>query len=309
MNKLIEQLSTVLNVDAEILQNAYTGDKPVELQEYLRLDEVETLKSNLQKTKYEEGKVAGIEMTLKELKRKYNEAYSIETEGIKSFDVLFDKVLDKVNSDHKAKIKEITSQLDSGSQEKIQSYENKLIDKDKEKKKLQEEIERLKSEADEKVREINEKYKSEKVNTLISTAFQSLQFDVPKHIENLGVEEVNKFIHRQKINAINLFKLDYTVDFDESGQPFIMKGKEPVKDKLQNNEKLENIVMPFCRENFIGLTENLNGRAQRSGAANISMNLKGLSLEQLDEIAKEKGIKQFTKEYDTLYAEYSKSNE
>jgi hypothetical protein len=57
------------------------------------------------------------------------------------------------------------------------------------------------------------------------------------------------------------------------------------------------------------LTETLNGRAQRSGAANISMNLKGLSLEQLDDIAKEKGIKQFTKEYDTLYAEYSKSNE
>lgn len=104
------------DITPQKLIDAINDEKELEIEaakvSFLTEDQIAELKNNVKKDGYEEGKNAGSEMTIKELKRKWG----IEKEG-KSIESLFNYVNDKVLTDAKiepeSKVKELTHSLEN----------------------------------------------------------------------------------------------------------------------------------------------------------------------------------------------------
>lgn len=111
----IEKFSTLLGVDKTKLENALTSDDEVEIQPTVEktftADQFESLQTNLKTSSYNEGKTAGQEMLIKQLKTD-NE---LEFEG-KSVDAFLDayktKVLTDADKHPSAKIKELNQTIE-----------------------------------------------------------------------------------------------------------------------------------------------------------------------------------------------------
>jgi uncharacterized protein YsxB (DUF464 family) len=307
--KVIESVAGLLKIEASNLAEALTNaEKVVELPEkvYLQPD-VDVLVENVQKEKYENGKIAGVEMTLKDLKKKYGE--EVDLEGTKDFDTLLTKLIGY--NTEKLQI-EIADLKDKEGQEVNTQVENLEMKLEKEKQK----IEALQSQIKEKELtfensklEMKKAFNQEKANNSLLQNFSGLQFTIPKHIEALGDDEVEKYNKTQKLNAINLFKSRYSVDYDDEGNEIVIDkmNNEALKDDLQNYQKLSALIMPFAKNNYLNIHTEETPKGRKPGSGRKTSFI-GMSKEALYAYAKENGIRENSNEFDVLYKEFKDAN-
>jgi len=131
--KVIELLAGTLKLDVEELTKAITTEEEVDfkLPEGIRVlsnDELETIKDNHGKTRYDAGKIAGSEMLLKDLSEKvgFEETIKDGDTFVKNFK---SNILEEANVEPNKKVLELESSLET--------LRNKLSEKDSEFESLQ----------------------------------------------------------------------------------------------------------------------------------------------------------------------------
>lgn len=308
--KLIGKLANLLQVDASVLQKAMT-DINIDTglpEKIFSQNEVDILVDNVQKEKYETGKTAGIEMTLKDLKKQYSEDYGLELDGVKNYKELISKLNDFKTEKLRAEIETIKKKSGVESNSQIEALESKIkkgITENEDLRKVIKDI-NLKFE-DEKV-QLKNNFNAERGNNRLNRQFAGLSFRVPKTIENLGDEEIVKYLKTQNNNAIDLFKTKYTVDYNDEGKEVIINKltNEVLKDELQNVEKLENLIIPFAKNQYLNIAdEKTAGRDSKNNGMKVSF--VGMTRNDFFQYIDKKGIKKFTKEFDAAYDEFSKA--
>ena len=313
LNKItVDKLAGLLKIDASNLAEALTKTNvPIELPEkiYTQSD-VDILSENIQKEKYESGKVAGKEMTLKDLKKQYSTKLGIELDGIKDYSSLYEKIVsfktEKLNLELVA-LKENSSKETSL---QLEAMELKIDKFKQEKEALQSQITDNELIHQNKKLDLQKRFNGEKGNNSLLQQFSGLRCFIPKQIENLGEEEIEKYIKTQKNNAIDLFKISHKIDYDEEGKEVVIdkETNEPLKDDLQNYQSLSNLIMPFVKKNYLNIQtdEKKVGRDGKDLGRKISYS--GMNEDEFFKTMKEKNIPQNTNEFDTAYSEFRKSN-
>ncbi len=274
----------------EILNTEKTTEELVQLTQ----SEFDQLTANSQKNGYEEGKKAGVEMQLKELKRAFAEK-GIETDGIKDFGTLYAKVLEH-------DVTEYRTQLDGSTQEIEQKYQGIIEQEKNDKLKLQKLLEETelsyKEKLDNKAKEIT-RFRAEQD---VARNIDSWQRNIPEHIKSQGEKAISNFIKvendKDRILFNNLYEVSYT---DDNIQIIVDKRtNEIIKDKLQRPESLDNILNSFAKSYNLNFREVQAGQRELNGEKQTK-NYTSIGLDKFNAIMQEKGIKQssiaYVKEY------------
>jgi len=286
------------------MENEKGTAQPIEtVQDVLTPEQVEVLKVNLsnqfKKQGYEEGKVAAIEMTLKEQKRKFADKFGIDTEGIKDFDTLFEKALTAKLEKEKT---EVTTKKQSEIEKVLSDFET--VKKDKEI--LQTKISEIQKEYEIKLQETENKFIQMNIDSELSKEISNIPFDVPQFVQDMGDAEISKFLQIEKMKLETLLKNNFKFQFD-NGKVVISKDGEILKDKIQNPLKLSDIAIQFAKENYFNLkSEKSVNQTEGKKYGNNMLNVK--SLADFDKFMQEKGISKGTNEYLTYYADFRNNN-
>jgi hypothetical protein len=278
--KDLNKIAQLAGIDASALKDAIKSEDEVELTinktKSFSDAEYSTLESNIGKAKWDEAKIAGEEMAVKEIKKQKG----IEAEGVKTVAALYDVI-----SDMKAK----------SDNEKV----NELMT---DKQKLQSQITELQQLNEKKAHEVN----SFKANMIVESEINKIPFAVPESITD--EKEKAAFLQAERNKAKLLFLNSYNVEFDNENNAILKKGDEIVKDDLQNAAKVGDVMPIFAKSNYFAM-ETIENKAKGRGAGDSSVktdfaNIK--STAELIEYAEKKGVKKGTPEMDALFAEFSK---
>ncbi len=281
----------------ETKETTETKEEMVELTQ----SEFDQLTANSQKNGYEDGKKAGVEMQLKELKRAFSEK-GIETDGIKDFATLYAKVLDHDTTQYR-------SQLDGTTQEIETKYQTLIEQEKADKLKLQKLLEETelsyKEKLENKASEIT-KYRAEQDVTRTIDAWQR---NIPEHIKSQGEDAITNFIKVENDKDRILFNSLYSVNYtDENIQVVTDKRtNEIIKDKLQRPESLDNILNSFAKSYNLNFREVKPGQREVNGDVQTK-NYTSLSIDKFNELMTQKGIKRSDLAYVTEYNAWKDAN-
>jgi molybdenum-dependent DNA-binding transcriptional regulator ModE len=262
--------------------------------------ELDTYIANIQKEKYETGKQTGVEMTLKNLKKTFSEKYKVATDGVKSFEELFELTLNQNVASYKQQVEELNSKLTGETKSIVEKYES-------EKQQLQRLINEKENEFAQLIGQKENEIFRIKSDLLINREIDNLSFDVPASIAAQGEKEMINFLSIERQKAAILFSNLYKIEFDGSGEVIVKnKNGEVLKDRLQNPEKLSVIVQNFAKDYNFNVkkasdSKNLTG----SKAANIAYS--NMNEAQFKQYANENNIDLRTNDGLKVYADWRKS--
>jgi hypothetical protein len=223
-------------------------------------------------------KLAGEEVSVKEIKRKHG----FDFEG-KSVEKLTEYLMDQIELKSKSESSEIEKQY--------------LKDIEQLKKNL--------SEKDNKIIEIENKRKTDKINAEIDSYFNSLRIEVPSHIKD--EEKRNSYIQKEIEKNKIYFKSQYQFDLDENGNVITKDSKGVIKDDTLSPVKVSELVNKFTVENFVPIETQIKGRGEGD---RLPVNGNIASIKNADDLmtyAEKQGVKKNTKEFDALYIEWQKN--
>jgi hypothetical protein len=292
--EFLKQIATQIGVEEEKLIAAMQTAK---LQVFPEND-FNILKTNIEKSKYEEGKNVGFEMTLKEQKRKVKENFGIETDGIKDFDTLLSKVLE-------TKIEAVKNEYSGKVSKKDEEYLKQIEELGKSKTILQSEIQTITQKFEAEKSEILNKFKQQTADNELLKIINSVPLQVPQHIEKQGTEAVSNYLKSEKKKLEVLFKSNYQIEIEDN-KIVLKKDGNLVTDKLQNPAKIEEIILPFAKDNYFSI-ETMDEKGKRPNVSKTISAIGG-TLEDFQNAMSEKGIKQGSNEYGTLYREWKQKN-
>ena len=307
----VDKLAGLLKIDAKNLAEALTkADVLIELPEKIfTQSDIDILSENIQQEKYEIGKAAGKEMTLKELKKQYSAELGIELDGIKDYPSLYEKIVsfktEKLNL-------ELVALKENSGKETSSQLEAMVLKIDKfkqEKEVLQSQIKDNELIHQNAKLDLQKRFNGEKGNNSLLQQFSGLQFSIPKQIKNLGEEEIEKYIRTQKNNAINLFKTSYKIDYDDEGKEMVINNvtNETLKDDLQNPQKLADLIMPFAKQNYLNIQTDEKKVGRDGKIIGRKLSYAGMNEDEFFKTMKDKNIQQNTNDFDTAYSEFRKS--
>jgi hypothetical protein len=310
--KLVEKVATLLKIDASNLKEALQDvSKELELPEKVYTQpEVDILSDNIQKEKYESGKTAGIEMTLKGLKKEYTEELGVELDDVKDYKGLISKLNDFKTEKLKIEIENIKKDSGVESNAQIEALTLKLEKFETEKAALQKEIKDRELTYTNKEHQMKKDFNREKGDNALIRELSGLKYNIPKTIENLGEEKISDYLKTEQLKTLTLFKSQFTIDYDDEGKQIVLDNitGEPIKTDLQEFEKLENLIMPFAKKNYINIqSEEKAGRNTQKGKG-MKLSLKGMTRDEFFAYAEKEGLKQNTDDFDTAYSEFTKAN-
>ena len=268
-------MATFKNAQGEDVQ---VEDSSIKAAGYYSEDEITVLKNNnqteldkVQKAKYEEGKTAGFEMSLKDTKKTFGEKYGIDTDGLKDYNSLLTKTME-------SELAKVKQGLTGEASEIEGRYKTQLVERDESIVALQNSIKENEGIYAQNVAKKDEVIKTIYADMEINSFLANTQRDVPDLIKKQGEEATNKFLNleneKAKILLKNLIKIDYT----EDGKAFAvdLKTGDVLKDKLQNPEKLSVILADISKQyNLIPQSNKnkkgtLNGDKINTGLNNIN---------------------------------------
>jgi hypothetical protein len=296
--KNLEALSAGLQIDKDILVKALTEDAELDLSSKViyNKDDHETFLKNLRDQEYHKGKEAGFEMPLKEMKKKISESYGIETEGVKTFDDLFNKTI----TSYDAKLKETFKESANKDSEKILQQ---IEEKEKTINGLREKLQSSESEWTKKLTEQQSQFEEVQIkNDLIKIA-NAIPFNIPKEVINQGEEEKMKYIQTIKSNFLNLFSNSFTFEKD-NGNLVVKKDGEIIKDNFLQTEKIESIALNFAKTNYFNIED--NQIINRSSSQKYGSSFKGQTVDQFNDLMREKKIHPGSQEYLKMKSEWKK---
>lgn len=298
-DKNLEVLAAGLKIAKEDLTKALTTDEEFNLERIVYTDEEwSKLEKNIKDQEYHKGKEAGFEMPLKDLKKDYSEKYGVETEGIKDFKELFDKVL----SNETTKLKE-TFNGNAGDKEK------KFVDQIEELKKteqaLREKLQETESTWEQKLQAQMEETNVSIVNNQLLKIADSIPFAVPKEVQNGGKEKIMDFVNKQKDIFLTTYKSKYDFSFED--KKFIIKsGEETVKNNLLEPVDPSEHALEFAKSNYFNLTE--NQVINRDGSQKYGNTFHGMPLEDFQAKMKQEGHHPHSNEYAVYLSEWQDKN-
>jgi|WetSurMetagenome_2_1015567.scaffolds.fasta_scaffold65635_3 hypothetical protein len=232
MIKNLDAIEKVLGVEPGFLINASKSAEEVEIKipelKIFKPDEFETFTTNLKKEDYENGKKAGVEMSVKE----HREKLGLQFEG-KTIDKLIEAVQKKTLEDAKIepskKIEDLTKDLD-----KLRNINTDLTNQ----------IETIKNERNQ-----------EKTQLQINRAILS---ELPKTgIHESWTEE----------RLLREFVLDWQPEMTD-GQIVLKKDGQILKDQLMNPKKIKDVmsdwVKPFTKQNKGGAGDGDSGTDKKN---------------------------------------------
>jgi len=292
--EFLKQIATQIGVEEEKLINAIQTAK---LQVFPEND-FNILKTNIEKTKYEEGKNVGFEMSLKDQKRKVKENFGIETDGIKDFDTLLSKVLE-------TKIEAVKNEYSGKVSKKDEEYLKQIEELGKSKTILQSEIQTITQKFEAEKSDILNKFRQQTADNELLKIINSVPLQVPQHIEKQGTESVSNYLKSEKKKLEVLFKSNYQIEIQDN-KIVLKKDGSILTDKLQNPAKIEEIILPFAKDNYFSI-ETPDEKTKRPNVSKTISAIGG-SLEDFQNAMSEKGIKQGSNEYVTLYREWKAKN-
>jgi hypothetical protein len=201
------------DLTVDLLKEALSKDESFEVvapQAHIMTEEILTeLKTTVKKQGYEEGKTAGSEMTIKEMKRKAG----LEFEG---------KTDDQF-------IQEFTKKIEK----------EKGIEPNKKIQELTESLTKLQTLAEQKegeVKQWSEKYTGLQRDTM---ANEIILGKIPKNITGVTPKHFSALFKME----------GYQVATDDSGAVVVMQNGKPLKDKLEKPIPVENVLLDFAKTN------------------------------------------------------------
>ncbi len=214
---LAERLKGVKIGDKEItldlLKEALSKDEQFEIvasQVHILTDDgLNELKTTVKKSGYEEGKTAGTEMLIKEMKRKSG----LDYEG-KSDDQFITELTKKIEKEKGVE-----------PNKKIQELSESVT-------KLQTLIEQKDSE----VKTWSEKYSGLEKSTKISEVLLS---KVPKNISGVTPKQFATLLQTE----------GYSIDFSENGEPFATLHGKPLKDQMEKHLPIDSVLTDYAKNN------------------------------------------------------------
>lgn len=285
--KVLGQVASLLKLDTVKLTEALTSDKiegiEVPVRHFFTDEEKATLETNIAKSKYDEGKIAGVEMLFKNVKKEI--APDIDA---KDFKELFQKQTERLKSEFG------------------KTETEKILEKDKSIEALRE----LVKKKDEDFANLHQRILSEKANGIVNGKISEYSFNIPASIEKAGAEEVDKYISSKRELMQFAFNAKIEVKFDENGKEYFVDKStgKTIVDNLQNNAKITDVMNAFVKQNYFDISEEKRNGRGGGNSQYGSDSLRGLTLDQLNEKAAKEGITRGTNAYDSLYREWQKVN-
>jgi hypothetical protein len=260
-------------------------------------DEFETFEKNLKDQEYHSGKSAGYEMPLKDSKKRIKEEYGIDTEGIKSYDELMEKVLE-------SEIGKVNKQFKGSAEDKEKAFLEKIERLKKEKKDLQQINADKEAEYESRLAEQIQLHEQTAIDRNLSDIANTLPISVPDSIENEGKEAVMSYLKKQRNNFLTLFKAKYTFE-QKDGNLIIKDGENVIHDDVLNPQKPEIVALEFAKSNFINLKDNeVINRSDSKKYGNSLSTIK--TPEDFDAFMEKQGISKTTNEYIKYRLEWKK---
>lgn len=270
----INDLASMISSE-EVIDNLEFG-KTKHFSESEHRQLITNVSNDVPKEKWEEAKVAGIEMAIKKLKE--TKGWDFQGKSLESLTEYYDKQLEanKIDNDSELKSK----------------YESEINE-------LKKVISKYKGE----IEQVNLNSKKEKINNTIDSYFNSLDVFVPD-----GIEDKDGYIRMQRNKEKTFFKSQYDFDIDEHGIITTSKDGNILKDETLSPIKVDNLVKDYVSKSIVQVEQkSKKGRGEGDRLPSTSLtNIK--SQDDLDKYAKEKGIVKNTAEYDAIYLEYKKNN-
>lgn len=238
---------------------------------------ITNVSNDVPKEKWEEAKKAGLEMSIKKLKEE--KGFEFEGKNLEALTSYYEKQIELNKSSNDSELK---SKYESDIEElrkTINNYKTKLEQNELNNKKF-------------------------KIDNTIDSYFNSININVPD-----GIEDKESYIKTQRNKEKVFFKSQYDFDIDEYGNIITSaKGGDILKDETLTPKKVDNLIQDYVSKNIVQVEQKVikgRGEGDRLPSTNMA-NLK--SQEDLENYAKEKGIRKNTSEYDALYIEYKKNN-
>lgn len=274
----VEDLASKINSNETIESLEFGKTKHFTDNDYRQ--QVINIQKDIPKDKWEEAKLAGHEMAIKELKQEKG----IDFQG-KSVADLYNFMNNQIEVSKEADLSNIKSQ-----------YENDINTLKKSNQEFQEMIDKMKLDS-----------KNSSINSYLDNQFDRLQIEVPDHIKD--EKEAERYINQHR----NMHKLNFKsqfdkFDIDEYKNIVAVKNGEILKDSnTLNPVNVDNLVQDYSKNSFMNLKQSVKGRGEGDRLPSNKL-AKFKSQSELDDYAKEKGIKKHTSEYDAIYAEFKKNN-
>lgn len=308
--KLIESIATDLKVDAVELQKLLEDEKVIEnYKEELKSsvtifwsnEDKETFETNWGKEKYDEGKVAGMEMPFKE----YKKANYPDTTS-KDFSELINSILENTVKDKETALEKLKGELGGDVDEQVLKLNKDKEELDEKILKLQGTIGENETKHKGELETLNQSILTGKTNDTLNKAIAGLNISVGDIKEEKAQQE---FLSRERNNLAVLFKNNHTMEYGEDNKLIISKNGEKLLDGTQSPMTLEDIILPFAKENYVQLDREVqSGRGGDDskivikGAANIKSN------EDFNAYIKDNDIQPNTPESDAVWTEAKKYN-
>lgn len=297
-DKNLEVLSAALKIDKEDLTKALESELDLSDKVIYSKSDYETLLKNIKNEEYHKGKEAGFEMPLKELRKKVNENYGIETEGIKDYNTLLENTIKKIKEESDKLLSDVKSKDNEKFISQIEELKN-------DKQSLISKIEEEKETFEQQLNELKNANQTSIINNELMKLATSIPFNVPKSILSQGKDAEMNYIKAQQNNFLTLFKASHEVDIAD-GKIVIKKDGEIIKNNIMEAEKPETIALAFAKSNYMNLKTNevINrGSSQKFGSI-----LHGMSQEDFDAKMKEEGHHPNSLEYLKYYKEFMEKN-
>jgi hypothetical protein len=299
-DKNLEVLSAVLKIDKGDLTKALETEIDLDLSDrvvYTKSD-YETLEKNIRNEEYHKGKEAGYEMPLKELRKKVTDTYGIETEGVKDFNTLLEKTVEKIKGESSKLLEDVKSKDN-------EKFISQIEDLKKDNDGLRNTILEKETTFEQQLNELKTANQTSVINNELMKIANSLPFDVPKSILSKGKDAEMNFIKAQQSNFLTLFKANHEAEIVDN-KLVIKKDGEIIKNDIKNAEDPERIALDFAKSNYINLktSEFIN----RGGSQKYGNELRGMSIEDFNSKMKHEGHHPNSIEYLTYLKEYQEKN-
>ncbi len=322
---VIEAIATKLQIDLDGFEKAVTDKNEVdfeiksEVKHFLTDEQKKEFEENIEndvgKTKYEEGKVAEREMTMKSL----NEIHKIFADYSKfekhGFDYenttwtqFFDAATKKLDKGYESKIEALQKQIDGGESEVVKELQEKMDGYIKDRDDLKVNLKDQKEDFDKQIKDRDIADTNRKKDSFYNKAASSIPFDT-EHIE--GEDDKQKYLSKQKANLVHLFKNSFDTEYDENGAPVLInkETKEKMVDGIKNPLTADEIMLSFAKENYVKLEpENKGGRGGGSSTGGFSGTSGIKTMEDFHNYCNDKNIQPNSKDADALYQEVVKKN-
>lgn len=226
---------------------------------------------------YADGKLAGEEMRVKEIKR--NKNYDFEGKNI-------DSLVEYLESTIESSKKKAQEGTENEYQKDLEALRLKLSDKDKE------------------IETLNLKHKHSKINSAIDNFFNAIPIEIPSNItdEKQRADYVKKTLDMHK----TFFKSQYSFDLGDNDKIIAKSGEEVIKDELQNPLSIDSLVKSYQEQSFMPIKQKRKGRGDGDYTPTHNELADIRTREEFNDYLENKKVKIGTSEADALFAEWNK---